>query len=362
MYKVCLFFIFLLFINCSSDKTKNATNVLYAKDLLPYGRSEITNDHSLELISSAVHFGFSFQGKTCTVYASLPSWLDHNYLQYELDGVYQKRIKVSKNANSITITASNNGKHTVWMYKATEATTGAIFIQKIEGKNLHALRPSSAPLIEFIGNSITCGAASDTSLMPCGVGEYHDYTNAYMSYGPRLARALGTNFILSCVSGIGIYRTWNKEDPSMPEVYEKTDFQIAGKRKWNFNLYTPKIVSIDLGTNDLSDGDGKNPRAPFDSSKFVSAYVNFIRLVHNKYANAQIVLLSSPMESGTKGILLENCLTAIRNNINASHVLSKPVALYFFKPMQARGCSGHPSLEDHAVLAKELIPFFKKLL
>jgi hypothetical protein len=30
--------------------------------------------------------------------------------------------------------------------------------------------------------------------------------------------------------------------------------------------------------------------------------------------------------------------------------------------MNARGCGGHPSVEDHAILAKELVPFFKSLL
>ena len=30
--------------------------------------------------------------------------------------------------------------------------------------------------------------------------------------------------------------------------------------------------------------------------------------------------------------------------------------------MTAKGCTGHPSVEDHAVLANELEPFFKKLL
>lgn len=349
-----------MFVNCAYLKAQ--TNVLYAKDLKAYGRSEITNNQTLELISSRVHFGFSFQGRTCAVYAMLPSWLDHNYLQYQLDGVYQRRIKISQDNQPITITASKNGTHIIWIYKATEATTGAIFIQKIEGHDLHSLHASSAPLIEFIGNSITCGAESDTSEMPCGVGDYHDYTNAYMAYGPRVARALGANFILSSVSGIGIYRTWNKEEPSMPQVYEKTDLQVGSNRNWSFNLYSPKIVSIALGTNDLSDGDGKNPRVPFDSSKFVNAYVNFIGLVHSKYPDAQIALLSSPMENGDKRILLQNCLTAIKKKMDASKLLNKPIALFFFKPMKPGGCAYHPSVADHATLAKELIPFFKKLL
>jgi hypothetical protein len=40
----------------------------------------------------------------------------------------------------------------------------------------------------------------------------------------------------------------------------------------------------------------------------------------------------------------------------------KKITLFFFKPMKAGGCSGHPSVEDHAVLAQELGPFFKTLL
>jgi hypothetical protein len=52
----------------------------------------------------------------------------------------------------------------------------------------------------------------------------------------------------------------------------------------------------------------------------------------------------------------------VKNNIDLLYNKDKPVALFFFKPMQARGCGGHPSVEDHAILAEELIPFFKKLL
>ncbi len=75
-------------------------------------------------------------------------------------------------------------------YKAPIAYTGAIVIQKITGKDLKALQRPPAPLIEFIGNSITCGAAADASEVPCSTGEYHDHHNAYYAYGPVVARAL----------------------------------------------------------------------------------------------------------------------------------------------------------------------------
>lgn len=145
-----------VFLSCTSSKDNTNANkdVLPASELKPYGRALIDAQQNLELISSAVHFGFNFSGKSCTVYASIADANGHNYLQYELDGIYQKRLKITGGSvQPIEITAATEGKHIVWIYKATEATTGPIFIQKITGNNLNVITPSNAPLIEFIGNS-----------------------------------------------------------------------------------------------------------------------------------------------------------------------------------------------------------------
>ena len=323
----------------------------------------MTLEQNVELIGSAVHIGFSFEGNECRIFASIPRLASHNYLQYELDGEYQKRIKISGNSRlPIVLTAQKGGTHTVWVYKATEAHTGAIVVQKITGKNVKALPTPSAPLIEFIGNSITCGAAADASELPCGTGEYHDHHNAYYAYGPVVARTLGTNFILSSVSSIGVYRNWNSNGPAMPQVYEKVDFQENNTQHWNFKNFIPKVVSIALGTNDFSNGDGVKKRIAFDSAVFVSGYIKFVQLVKSKYPDAQLALLSSPMINGPSRLTLQNCLTAVKKEIDALHPEDKRVALYFFEPMEAHGCSGHPDVKDHTIMAKELVPFFKKLL
>lgn len=343
--------------------TAKQVDTLPATAMHAYGRSIINEQHNLELISSACQVGFSFEGTTFSLQVSLPSWLHHNYLQYELDGVYQKRIRIdSTQKTPVVITAPTSGTHTVWIYKATEAHTGAIIIHAAIAKNIQVLQRPVAPLIEFIGNSITCGAAADPSDVPCGAGEYHDQHNAYLAYGPRVARALGVNYIMSCVSGIGIYRNWNSDGPTMPQVYEKTDLHVESQQPWNFSTYNPQIVSIALGTNDFSDGDGVHPRLPFDSAAFVQHYIQFVQLVKSKYPATQIALLSSGMLHDRKRVLLQNCLTTVKEKIDALYPAAKPVAVYFFQPMQARGCSGHPNVEDHAILANELIPFFKKLL
>jgi len=339
------------------------SDTLFAANLKPYGRYVYNDRKELELISSAVHFGFKFSGEKCVLYAVNKDQNSHSYIQYELDGVYQKRLRVNgKPGGSITIETSGKGTHIIWIYKATEATTGAIVISKIAAENISPLSVPKTPLIEFIGNSITCGAASDTSEIPCGKGEYQDYHNAYMAYGPRVARMLKLNYMLSSVSGIGIYRTWNMEGPSMPEVYERTDLKIGTTDKWNFNTYSPKIVSIALGTNDLSNGDGKTPRKPFDEQVFISSFVKFTKLVKSKYPKAQIALLSSPMLKGDSRDVLEKCLTAIKTQVDADYPKDKPVRTFFFPAMDAHGCNGHPSVAEHLTLATELKPFFEQLL
>lgn len=364
-YKTSHLVVFFFLISTGFSFPKNTirnNDELPASSLFPFGRYDWNDKKDLELISSAVNFGFSFSGKECEVFAYLADTTAHNYLQYELDGVYQKRIKIVGNERKPFVITAAEGKHIVWIYKATEAQTGPIFIDKIKAKNLQAIKRPEAPVIEFIGNSITCGAAADASEVPCGTGVYHDQHNAYYAYGPRVARTLGINFIMSSVSGIGIYRNWNSDGPTMPQVYEKTDFKDYSNRYWDFSKYKPAIVSIALGTNDYSNGDGKRERLPFDSATFVDTYIKFVQLVKSKYPTAQIALLSSPMINGDRRIILQNCLTAVKKHVDAMYPGDKHVALFFFEPMQARGCYGHPSVEDHAILAKQLIPFFKGLL
>lgn len=361
-------YLFLILLICLDYSTNAAirpeyADTLYATRLRPYGRYTFNGQNELELISSAAHFGFKFRGKECTLYASSGYGNGHNYIQYELDGVYQQRIRINGHSNDpVVIKTNDSTEHTIWIYKATEAHTGPVLISKIAGGHIKSISVPQAPLIEFIGNSITCGAAADTADVPCGAGEYQDQHNAYMAYGPRVARDLGLNYILSSVSGIGIYRTWNTESSSMPQVYENIDFKMGTSKKWKFSTYSPKIVSIALGTNDMSNGDGQTPRKPFEEQVFIANYVRFVKLVKSKYPKAQIALLSSPMIKGTNAELLEKCLQLIKSRVDSIYPSGSLVETFFFPPMDAHGCSGHPSVAEHLILARQLKPFYQRLL
>jgi hypothetical protein len=330
--------------------------------LTVYGRG-LVNGSGMELIGSVAHVGFSFVGKTCEVDILVQGRATHDYVQYVVDGVYAEKLRINGgDMRSLVIKTSSAGMHQVWVYKATEAMAGPVLIAGVKGSGVKPLREPAGAVIEFIGNSITCGAMSDTSVSPCAVGDYVDHHNAYYAYGPRAARALGVGYILSSVSGIGIYRNWNSDGPTMPQVYERVGLDPSDGRRWDFGQVRPKVVCIALGTNDFSHGDGRRARLPFDSSKFVSTYIQFVQLVKSKYPEAQIALLSSPMVHGAEGLFLDRCLRAVKRAIDGSYPSGKLVAVFDFAPMQASGCGGHPSVADHAVLAQELVPFLKGLL
>jgi len=254
------------------------------------------------------------------------------------------------------------GRHSLRIFKATEAQNGQVAFTGIDAAAIYKPQHPARKKIEFIGNSITSGMGNDITKIPCDSGQWYDQHNAYFAYGPVLARTLGADFMLSSVSGIGIYRTWNMEQPGMPSVYESAYFHGDSALRWNFSAYRPDVVSICLGTNDLSDGDGQNPRKPFDSIVFVRNYVDFVGTIYKHYPNTQIALLTSPMISGEKDALFYRCLERVKSQVASLHEGKKPVQLFRFKPMVPKGCSYHPSKEDHEMMASQLRPFLERLL
>ena len=104
----------LLCLSCTSTKINTkTTDILQATAVKPFGRYIVNKEQNVELISSAVHFGFSFKGNECQIFASIPSTEGRNYRRYDWDGEYQKRLKISGNSRlPIVLTAQKGGTHT----------------------------------------------------------------------------------------------------------------------------------------------------------------------------------------------------------------------------------------------------------
>lgn len=354
-----LLILFLLISVISISQTKEKT-FLYA------GRVDVLEDNKAILIGTAASVSFNFSGEKCAVLLqSIDSWEHHNYVVFELDGQYMGKVRIEKGpVQSFEIKVSSKQKvHTLTIYKGTEATMGNVLFAGTTAK-LMTITAVKKKKIEFIGDSITSGAANDPSTIPCDQGEYFDHHNGFYAYGPVLSRNIDAGYLLSSVSGIGIYRNWNDEGtevPIMPAVYENLYLtKDASKPKYDF-AFQPEIISIALGTNDFSNGDGKKERLPFDPEKYVSNYIDFIKMLYKHNPNAQLVLTNSPMVNGEKAVIFENCLSKIKAEFDADKT-HKPILIFKFKPMTPSGCSGHPNIAEHKIMAAEYGPFLKKLL
>ncbi len=315
------------------------------------GRIDFTNPKLPRFWQPGVYINVKFSGSYCEVILNDEVlWgKNHNYLEIVIDGV-AKRIQTKTAHDTIIIAEGlSDGTHTLTICKNTEANIGYLELVGIRCKKLLKPEPKSKRKIEFIGNSITCGASSDMSAIPCGKGVWQDQHNAYMAYGPVTARTLQASYHLSSVSGIGLMHSCCGMNIIMPPVFDKISMR-NDTINWNFSKYQPDVVTVCLGQNDGIQ----------DSAAFCDNYLSFIKQLRGYYPKAQLILLSSPMASGNLKQFMVSSLTAIKKKVNSKG--DKKVGTFFFAKQYTGGCDYHPSLEEHTLIANELTVAIKKLM
>lgn len=333
------------------------------KYIFSSGRIDREIPGKLRLISSGSYLSFQFRGTELSIDMQ-NNYEDenHHYIAIEIDGLYIGKQKVEYGKTNFQIGSDlEDGIHKAVICKATEPISGYLEIGTIYCRELVKNEIPPTRKIEYIGNSITCGAQSDTSQIGCNEGVYHDNINAYLAYGPRVSRKFNADYVLSSVSGLGITRTWNAEHPAIPEVYESLYLTEDKSECWEPDAFSPNLVSICLGTNDFSDGDGSYDRKPLDSATFVNEYLFFVRSIHERYPSAKVCLLNSPVFDGESREKLDSWLEFITRQVN-TELAGDIIAYYTFKKVYNSGCTGHPSIDDHEDIANELIPFYRRIM
>lgn len=313
-----------------------------------YGRIEKLNPALPRFWAPGVYIKVKFEGNICSFFLNDEVLYGnvHNYIEIIIDDIpFRMQTKFAN--NKISVKGLKKGTHTITICKDTESGNGYLEFAGIECKNLLQLPPKPSQKIEFIGNSITCGFGADESEIACGKGQWYDEHNAYMSYGPLTARALQTQWHITAVSGIGLIHSCCEMQITMPQVFDKVD-QRDDSITWNFNNYIPGIVTICLGQNDSVQ----------DSTTFCNAYISFVKTIRQKYANAKIILLTSPMADATLTPVLKKYLTSINSFLNKNG--DKDIYRYFFKKQYHHGCGGHPDLEEQQEISNELVSFIKE--
>lgn len=352
--------------SCSSLQKQSGQLTLYRPDneLIQYtGRIDFSNPQKPRLCGAGAYFEIKFKGSTCEIMLEDQNLNgNHNYISVAIDGKYRGRIKVSKEKTQYEIAHGlKNTEHRLIVCKATEAQNGYVEFSGLSCHQLLSFKYKRKRKIEFIGDSITCGMGLDTSDLACGSGQWYDQHNAYLAYGQLVAKKLNANWLLSSVSGIGVNRNWNSPGPTMPQVYENLYLNTDSNSVWDSENYVPDLISICLGTNDFSDGDGSYDRGELDGEEFVADYIRFVKRIRNRYPDAQICCLSSPMFSGEKSARLAGYISQVVQHMREEENDEK-IHSFVFSGTYIKGCSTHPGKDEHESMAEELLPFYKKVM
>ncbi len=315
------------------------------------GRIDFTNSKLPRFWQPGVYFNIQFTGSRCEIILNDEVlWgKNHNYLELVVDGV-AKRMQTKSAHDTIVIDLESSAKpHTLSLHKNTEANIGYLELVGFRCKQLIKPAPKPVRKMEFIGNSITCGAGADPSKVPCGKGVWQDQHNAYLSYGAVTARKMNAQYHLSSVSGIGLMHSCCNMNVVMPPVFDKISMR-NDTINWDFKNYQADVVTICLGQND----------GVQDSAMFCENYISFIKQLRGYYPTAQLILLTSPMADVSLAAFMKKTLTAVKKKMNSEG--DKKVATYFFSKQYHNGCDNHPDLAEHQQIAKELTAAVKKIM
>ncbi len=243
-----------------------------------------------------------------------------------------------------------NKKHTLEIVRRSEwhgANTTILGFYLDHRKKLFKPEVSDR-LIEFIGDSYTCGYGNEGKSRD----EHFTYEteNAYLAFGPLTARAVNAEYQLVSRSGIGMTQGYGGgKSFNMPRLYDEVTNDTT--KRWDYTLSQPQLVMIDLGANDLS--------APLDSATFVNAYIEFLGRIRNNYKAAKIVCLVGPFSPDEKTQTWQHYVNAVVDSVS---IKDNQVYYFEFSPIELNGSDWHPNLAEDQALAGELVPYVKELL
>ena len=214
------------------------------------------------------------------------------------------RWLLQEGENSIELFAGTEGDHAVRIVKLSENMRGkaALLSLETDGELLPCPPSDQKPVIEFIGDSITCGFGNEAP----GRDSLFDTReeNGWISFAAVCARNLHADFSMISVSGIAACAAKYPLFPgkNMEDIYEFTDWYCDERcgiepEKWHFTDQ-PDWVVINLGTNDSARiwASSDLTRADEEADWFQEKYETFLRRVRTLRPSSRILCILGPMD------------------------------------------------------------------
>ncbi len=242
--------------------------------------------------------------------------------------------------------------HQVTLQKRTEGEQGTTTLVSFttDGSFLQADAPK-ARVIEYVGDSYTCGYGSENSVK---TDPFKPETeNQNKTYACIAARYFDAEQIVVAHSGMGIARNYNGNlnDRFMPDLYLRT-FDQEKEPEWNADgCVKPSITVIYLGTNDFSTGSQPARK------RFVANYIRLMQEIKANYGEDYPILCVAPKNDlGMFDYIREAFLTCGLSNV---HIMALTTEVH--DADGDLGASYHPNYKGHTKKAFAIIPYISTI-
>ena len=270
------------------------------------------------------------------------------HLTVFIDGVRQeKRIAVGSFTTKVPIANfETEGEHHIRVLKQMNSTAPCTFKSVTVNGHLNEAPADKEYLIEFLGDSITCGYGNLGNTTTGSVAGSAEYTDGTQAYSFLTAELLGADASILGCSGVGIDQGWT----SFPvrDFMDKASYYRDQTLVYTDNSRAPDVVVINLGTNDQSRG---STEETFKAG--VREIIEYFRTFYGK--DMPIVWVHGMMNNG--------CIDWARAVID--ELGGESAGIYTVELIHNNtGGNGHPNLASHKTAAQQLADFIteKELL
>jgi Carbohydrate esterase 2 N-terminal/GDSL-like Lipase/Acylhydrolase family len=297
-----------------------------------------------------------------------------------LDGSFVETVQIPKgtygSAQRVNLLDGlEPGMHQVELVHQNETWQGVLAVTGVElapeGELLAPPPNAGRKRLLFIGDSVTCGEAL---LRGPTCDKTFEWWDPFNSYGMRLGRLLRSDVSLVCFGGRGLIRDWQGRkdglggrelfglavplETSPAEVFPGCELSAADLA-WNHQHDVPDVIVVSLGTNDFNLALGPLP----GREEYVSAYVDLVNELLQTAPKAEVVLTEGSIVNDVtdpkrpQKRVLRAYIEATLERVASPRVRFAPATYY---PGDA--CDPHPTKEQHAHMADDLLPFVQQAL
>lgn len=236
----------------------------------------------------------------------------------------------------------DEGRHTVRVLKCTEAKYGTASLLSLQTDG-EFLPPPAKPALKFelLGDSIMCGSEAMRNPVSQSDSMLSESENSLASYGYVAANYFGAQ--VNAITRSGALVSGYKGFASIPQYYDC--YSQVDDAEWDFSLYQPDVIILDLGTNDAG--------LPTPDSIILETYLAFLRHIREKNPESEIFCCVGALVT-TVNEIVENAVKT-RNAEGDGKV-------YFFELPRRTVSGGHPKENDHMTNGGALYRFILETL